>query len=403
MDPDWTPPRGGQRYGEERGGSGAPCVTTRRSAAAGSSSQAAWQPSPGADLSSHHDDDLFSDTDGSDENTDEEEEETPPAARRTPHAAAVRRRPQAAGKRKAKAAPACEQEDHRARARELAERRRKRHEALLPPQKELRTAEARRLRAESERLPQPAPDDAEACGTFMDSVLGNYVCSLRVEGEARGATARAGFTRTETLVAGMPVPPRCRFVAGWDAINAAAQAAAARQKEAAAAELARPPVAEAEGLRLRLSGSNSTRYRGVRGRWTAGQTSAPSTRRWRRRWRTRGRSARRGRPRRRRRGCGCTSPATTSPATEACTRTLAASGHSAWRTEGRYISAPSTRRWRRRWRTRGRPERPQRRREGGAHNAAVAYAALAEEVKDLKDNEVAAKERILARASVSSS
>mmetsp|Transcript_11542 Transcript_11542/g.33900 ORF Transcript_11542/g.33900 Transcript_11542/m.33900 type:complete len:256 (-) Transcript_11542:177-944(-) len=40
---------------------------------------------------------------------------------------------------------------------------------------------------------------------------------------------------------------------------------------------------------------------------------------------------------------------------------------------------------------------------GGAHNAAVAYAALAEEVKDLKDNEVAAKERILARASVSSS
>jgi len=39
---------------------------------------------------------------------------------------------------------------------------------------------------------------------------------------------------------------------------------------------------------------------------------------------------------------------------------------------------------------------------GGAHNAAVAYAALVEEVKDLKDNEVAAKERILARASVSS-
>ncbi|EOD03821.1 hypothetical protein EMIHUDRAFT_372674 [Emiliania huxleyi CCMP1516] len=265
MDPDWTPPRGGQRYGEERGGSGAPCVTTRRSAAAGSSSQAAWQPSPGADLSSHHDDDLFSDTDGSDENTDEEEEETPPAARRTPHAAAVRRRPQAAGKRKAKAAPACEQEDHRARARELAERRRKRHEALLPPQKELRTAEARRLRAESERLPQPAPDDAEACGTFMDSVLGNYVCSLRVEGEARGATARAGFTSTQTLVAGMPVPPRCRFVAGWDAINAAAQAAAARRKEAAAAELARPPVAEAEGLRLHLSSSSSTRYRGVKG------------------------------------------------------------------------------------------------------------------------------------------
>jgi len=32
----------------------------------------------------------------------------------------------------------------------------------------------------------------------------------------------------------------------------------------------------------------------------------------------------------------------------------------------------------------------------------VAYAALVEEVKDLKDNEVAAKERILARASVSS-
>ena len=41
--------------------------------------------------------------------------------------------------------------------------------------------------------------------------------------------------------------------------------------------------------------------------------------------------------------------------------------------------------------------------DGGAHSAAVAYAALAEEVKDLKDNEVAAKERILARPSVSSS
>ena len=34
----------------------------------------------------------------------------------------------------------------------------------------------------------------------------------------------------------------------------------------------------------------------------------------------------------------------------------------------------------------------------GAHSAAVAYAALAEEVKNLKDNEYAAKERILARA-----